>query len=552
MLTAARRSKARREASALPEAAQVRTTAADYHETDNVLRADLERYCANCVKIAHKDDGRLVPFMWNNAQREVHAAIERQRELTGKVRAIVLKARQRGISTYVEARFYHQTTLSPGLGINTFIMTHLDDATQNLFDMVERIHENMPVDYRHRLATSNAKELKFAGTDAGYRVATAHNVSGAGRSLTLHRFHGSEVAYWAQAQAHFAGALQAVPKSHGTEVVLESTANGVGGVFYDQWELAIRGESEFIAIFLPWFDQEDYRSPVPDGFLLSTEQQEYAELYDLDMEQIVWMHFECIALGGHPGDIPPLFRQEYPGTAVEAFQATGQDSYIPSDLVMRARQLVLPDDPKAPLILGVDCAAGGKDKTRMRDRRGRRLGHTINIVMDTDKPSVVSDRIAVEIEAHNIFQVFVDLTGFGYGVVDNLRRMNYGDRVTGVNFGGAATEPEKYANKRAEMYGRCKIWLEDEGGADIDDDNVLHEDLCAATFRYRLNKHGRQLLLEEKDKLKKRLERQRSPDDGDAAVLTFAENVHVPQPRQSSWKDGYTGASGTGRSWLTR
>lgn len=521
----------------MPES-QARATADDYAACDLMMAQNLEHYCSACVKI--KDKGAaIVPFVWNEAQREVHAKVERQREVTGKVRAIILKARQRGISTYVEARFYHQTTLAPGLGINTFIMTHLDTATQNLFDMVERIHEHMPVDYRHRLETSNAKELKFAGTDAGYRVGTAQNVSGAGRSLTLHRFHGSEVAFWSQAQAHVAGALQAVPNMPGTEIILESTANGVGGVFYDEWQKAMRGESEFIAIFLPWFGQLDYRLPVPEGFLPSSKEQEYAELHGLDDEQVVWMHFTNIQLGGAVGDIGPLFRQEYPATPQEAFQATGRDSYIPSDLVMKARQATLEEDDHAPLLMGVDCAAGGKDKTRMLDRQGRRLGHQINIEMDERDPMVIADRIAVVIDEHNVFRTFIDLTGVGHGIYYRLVQMGYGPKITGVNFGGAAAEPAKYANKRAEMYGRGKIWLEDPSGADILDDDVLHEDLCAASFKYRMNKQGRQLLIEDKEMVKKKLERQRSPDAGDAAVLTFAEHVYVPEPKKESWRDAH-------------
>jgi hypothetical protein len=62
------------------------------------------------------------------------------------VRAIILKARRLGISTYVGARFYQPLTL--WLGRNAFILTHEDKSTQELFDLVKRIHEHMPLDYR--------------------------------------------------------------------------------------------------------------------------------------------------------------------------------------------------------------------------------------------------------------------------------------------------------------------------------------------------------------------------------------------------------------------
>ncbi len=66
------------------------------------LRDDFEHYAATCLKIAAKD-GTLVPLRLNRAQRAMHAAIERQLNETGKVRALILKGRQQGASTYVEA-----------------------------------------------------------------------------------------------------------------------------------------------------------------------------------------------------------------------------------------------------------------------------------------------------------------------------------------------------------------------------------------------------------------------------------------------------------------
>src|SRR3546814_17839588 len=103
----------------------------------------------------------------------------------------------------------------------------------------------------------NAKELTFGLLDSGYQVGTA-KAAGVGRSDTIQFFHGSEVAHWANAEEHAAGALQAVPRAAGTEVILESTANGVGGLFYNLWQAAVRGEGDYQAIFIPWFRHGDY------------------------------------------------------------------------------------------------------------------------------------------------------------------------------------------------------------------------------------------------------------------------------------------------------
>ena len=217
-----------------------------YAEADALMRSDFEHYCAKCVKIKAKD-GAIQPFTWNKSQHYVHRRLEQQLEATGSVRAMILKARQLGISTYVGARFYHKTTLWAGR--RTHILTHLDDATQQLFGMAKLIHKNMPRDYRPKDTSNNANQITFGLMDGGYSVGTAFSTSGKGRSQTYQLFHGSEVAFWRNAKDHFASSMQAVPKAKGTEVILESTANGVGGTFNEQWNLAESGKSDFIAIF---------------------------------------------------------------------------------------------------------------------------------------------------------------------------------------------------------------------------------------------------------------------------------------------------------------
>ena len=64
-----------------------------------------------------------------------------------------------------------------------------------------------------------------------------------------------------------------------------------------------------------------------------------------------------------------LFRQEYPATAAEAFQASGEDVLIPTHLVMRARKTEV--EPYGPLVVGVDPARFGDDRTSIIRRRSR-------------------------------------------------------------------------------------------------------------------------------------------------------------------------------------
>ena len=116
----------------------------------------------------------------------------RQKTKTGRVRAIVLKARQLGVGTYVAARFYHRTMNHPGLRTN--ITVHEKRASTNLFQLVKRFHEHMPEELRPSVGASNAEELIFDKIDSGYLVSVATG-EGTGHSSTSQNLHASEAAF---------------------------------------------------------------------------------------------------------------------------------------------------------------------------------------------------------------------------------------------------------------------------------------------------------------------------------------------------------------------
>lgn len=291
------------------------------------LLTDFEFFAKKILRIRAKD-GSIVPFVLNKAQKHLHAKIEAQKAKTGMVRALGLKGRQQGFSTYIQGRFFWR--LMQAQGLRAYILTHEQEATNNLFEMAERFVNEAP--FEIGLAQSNAKELHFSDSDCGYKVGTAGNKA-AGRSSTLQLFHGSEVAYWQNASAHKAGVIQAVPDLPGTEVILESTANGVGGMFHDDWKAAESGESEYIAVFIPWFWQDEYRKAVPPGFKPTKDEVLLAKRHGLDFEQLAWRRSKIASLkpseGGNPED---LFKQEYPCTSEEAFLFSGRMVFSASHL----------------------------------------------------------------------------------------------------------------------------------------------------------------------------------------------------------------------------
>lgn len=482
------------------------------------LRDDLEFYARNCLRIKTKKGG-IEPFVFNKAQQYVHERLEEQKAKTGKVRALILKGRQQGASTYITARYYHRTTWSHGQ--RTFILTHEDAATQNLFEMVNRYHDNCPEFVRPSTSAANAKELFFNVLDGGYKVGTA-GTKGVGRSNTIQLFHGSEVGFWPHAETHAAGVLQAVPDVEGTEVILESTANGLGNFFHQKWRDAERGIGDFIAIFVPWFWQEEYRKEPAEDFALDADEQEYAALYGLDLSQMAWRRNKISELKD-----ASLFKQEYPATAAEAFQMSGHDSYIAPDLVAKARKAKC--EESGPLVIGLDPARFGDDGSAMARRRGRKVAKVERRYKLTTMECVGWAKQVLDDEKPA--RMFIDVGGLGVGIYDRLVEMGYGDVVKAVNFGSAPLEPPRLddegkeigggpANRRAEMWRASKEWLEQEGGADIPDDDSLQADACGPGYKYDSN--GR-LLLEKKEDMRRR--GASSPDGWDSVALTLAEPV---------------------------
>lgn len=276
------------------------------------LMTDFAHYAVKCLKIRTKD-GRIVPMKMNSAQAYIHAQLEEQLITTGRVRALILKGRQQGCSTYVQARFYWKVTHRRG--VRAFILTHLDDASRGIYGMVQRFYENCPTPVRPHAARLSSREMLFGKLDSGYAVGTAKS-SGVGRAQTLQYFHGSEVAYWAQAESHVSGALQAVPDVKGTEVILESTSAGAAGLFYQMCSEAQKGRGGYVFIFVPWFWQSEYRKTPPADFELTAEESDLTAVHTLDTEQIYWRRCKIDELGG-----VWTFRREYPSSADEAFHS---------------------------------------------------------------------------------------------------------------------------------------------------------------------------------------------------------------------------------------
>lgn len=480
------------------------------HEDYLLKIFDLEKFAKSYFVIRSKS-GVIKDFKFNQVQEYLHQRLESQLKQTGKVRALILKGRQQGCSSYVQARYFHKVITSKGK--KAFILTHEAEATKTLFEMTKRYYENLPSGLCSLADKSSAKELRFSQRDSGYSVATAGN-KGAGRSQTIQLFHGSEVAFWPHTDEHATGVLQAISGEPGTEIILESTANGIGNFFHKMWTSAIAGESDYQAIFLPWYWQEDYKLDRP-GFQMTEEEEELLDLYHdngMTEDHLNWRRVKISDLAGDIETGLELFKQEYPCSADEAFRNPIDNVFINAKHVMRARKNKV--ESEASLIIGVDPAISDNDRCAIIRRRGR-LAYKLETFRNHNTMEICG-RLGQIIKAEKPAKVYIDCIGVGAGVVDRLKEQGYAC-VEGVNVARSANQRDKYKNLRAELWDEMRDWLNHEMGVQIPDSDELHGDLCSVGYKYT---SSGQLLIEGKDQLKAR--GMPSPDTAEALLMTFS------------------------------
>lgn len=500
------------------------------------FRGDIPFFGKTCLKILKKD-ATMGDMVFNQSQQKLHDIAEKQLAETGWVRIIVLKGRQQGISTYVQARFYHKTSLWKYR--HAYILSHETASSEKIFAMADRFQRHNPI--APPTKRSSVRMLSFDGMDSSYAVGTAGSSEG-GRGGTASLFHGSEVALWENDTAHFASSVQQVAMLPGTEIFLESTANGPRGEFFKRWQKAVKGEGDFIAVFLPWYWDTGYVRACEPGFMLSDTSEEgmlseteYARMYKLSAEQMRWRRAKIDELGSIR-----KFMQEYPATPGEAFQSADQRSFIDPLHVQRARYRVV--QSAGPLIIGVDPAGAGGDRFAIAFRRGR----SIERVIYRNKINAITalNWLKSIIDTYKPAMVFIDSGGLGAPLIEFLKGSGpqYERVVTSVNFGSPSqakrAKPDVAGpkNRRAEMWSRLKQWLSQDDEVqlpDFDGDepfaggitasgDALQADLTVVYVKDELNND---LLLISKEQLRK--DDIPSPDFADACALTFASTVYV-------------------------
>jgi hypothetical protein len=299
---------------------------ADFHDHPTFAR--------ECLRIRDKQ-ARTVPFAnptLQPAQIKLNELIQKQRAARKPVRIIVLKARQVMISAGTAAQFFHKVPFNPGN--RALIVAHEAKASKNIFGYYKQLHDN----YTPFRGVIHLPELDRDAAGAGVltyiggsaiEVSTANNVK-TGRSASLRYLHLSEYAFWRDARTLMTGLMQTVPDDPETMVIIESTANGVGGDFYLRWKEACdpTAETDWVPLFFAWWEHPAYQKAIEDRAefqkSLTREEIELRQKYTLTLEQLNWRRW---CLRNNCNGSVDQFKQEYPACPEEAFLFSGRPRF---------------------------------------------------------------------------------------------------------------------------------------------------------------------------------------------------------------------------------
>ncbi len=487
---------------------------------------DFDLYREKFLRIRPREGGERIPFILNNAQRILHASIEREREAFGMVRALIPKARRMGVSTYIGGRFFHQTATR--FGRRAQVVAHRTDSATNLHREVKEFAAALPSSVRPSIGATNARELIFDKLKSLYKVASAEG-GDIGRSDDFHLLHLSEAAFMEHVEDLSSGLLKTVQTLPGTEIALESTGNGQAGMFFSMCEQAYseQGKGLWRLHFLPWSVMPEYRAEVPFAWKAPKEFEDYARMHGLDREQVYWFFRENYTLavmnGGQPEVIHRLSRQEFPAIYSECFMADSTLDFFPPSLVNAAVLRKPAPSAGALKLLCVDPAGDGQDKPFVCDRQGSAIGARVWGELVSRDYNVQADWLKATFDRFDMDAILIDVTGIGKGLVDATRlrmRARGPEKVVAVNFAFGAMNDVLYGNRRAELHDKLLRWL--QGDVYMPNDKLAREEASA----YKWGQSGcrrdekMRLFMTPKEKIKAQIGR--SPDRWDACAVSMA------------------------------
>ena len=349
------------------------------------LFTNIERFpefCARFLKIIPKGGGPLIPFILNPIQLWIHVTFVVPAYKAGMpVRLNILKMRQSGISTYIEA--FNFWCATGHMNWNSLVVASDEDQAGIVFEMMGTFHDNLPEGEKGfpqiHVKNKTADLIRFGKPDPRYKAYTEEELKGywldlnsririrsaeqrkrLGRAGTWQSVHASEVAFWPELRKALIALMACCHEDPQTSVILETTANGMNE-YYDMWQNRSIDTSEipfdWKNVFIPWYWDEKYEMAPPvlrKKFIDEEEEDLYARIRDDEIlwseldpgltEDRIWhkIYWRRFAIAHKcQGDLEE-FNQEWPSTATEAFKFSGLNVFKASALARIEKTITKP------------------------------------------------------------------------------------------------------------------------------------------------------------------------------------------------------------------
>jgi len=280
-------------------------------------------------------------------------------------RDIVLKPRQVGFTTLEVARDIFTVVTKPGARVVITCQSITDHGPlKNISTMVRTMFAGLRSSgVRVDLRSESTSEWVLADRDSSLRIMEAGASEAAaekkGRSGTITRLHLTETAFYEYANETLNALLECVPAaSRGSEIVNESTPNGASGRFFEQYQDAASGKSEYTAHFFPWFAQPEYAVALRDGerFVPESERERsVVARFHISPEQLKWFRHKSLEKGEEHTD------QEYPTDPATCFLVSGRtffDRQVTAKLLNAVSKPLSEIDLKASDVDGARAVLG--------------------------------------------------------------------------------------------------------------------------------------------------------------------------------------------------
>lgn len=420
------------------------------------IAGDFEKFAKLNLRIRTKDGKIISLYPFKPVQQIVVERTIEKLQNEEPVRFIILKARQQGVSTIVEALIYWWTVTHKYQQAK--IIAHNTDTSGYLYAMFRMFYDQSNVAFKPTTRYNTRTDITFdnenepqKGLKSQIDTATAEN-SGTGRGQTVQWLHGSEVALWPKGQEIVAGLMQAVPMMANTAVFLESTANGIGDYFHTTWEAAQRGESTFEPLFFPWTMDPEYSRKPPVHFRMTAQEKQVKKEHKLTLGQVYWRRMKMLEFVGDE----KRFYQEYPLTDTEAFLASGTPRFDiktlsemqqkcyegnPTELIEKKNRLQTEIIPKimegAPLkvwfqpqdgheyVIGADVAEGIAEDFSCATVMDRNSHQTVARFRGDMEPSDFGEYLALLGRWYNHALIGAEINNHGLTTVQRLRDVGY-------------------------------------------------------------------------------------------------------------------------------